>query len=144
MNPIMPTISIRFDIEKIGSMSYNIYAWKILWQAMEPKDLVGAMFYEGDITATLTATMSGRGNVFCIAIQCSDASILDKAKAALGAHDVFRKVCASPMFVEGAECTADSTANSLTYVGRMDSIGLIGFACSARVALSEVRRERRP
>ena len=36
MLPGIPTLGIRFDIEKVGGGSYGFEAWKIFWGAIEP------------------------------------------------------------------------------------------------------------
>lgn len=90
--------------------------------------------YEGDTAATL----NGQENVFCIAIQSQDSGTIAKIKSALSQSEAFKRVCAGPMFVEGASCETEP----LVDVGRIDAGGnIVGDARSGRSALEAVKKE---
>lgn len=128
----VPTIGIRFDVDKVDSGSYGIACWKIFWTAIGPAQLPGAMLFEGDTTAT----MEDRENVFCIAIQCLDDSIIEQVKLALIESDAFRAVCARPRFVEGDQCAAEP----LPLVDQIDCAGtLTAEASNPAYALQSLR-----
>lgn len=79
MIPNMPTIGVRFDIEKAGGGYYGFACWKVFWQAITPHEIGVASLSEGDTAATL----NGRENVFCIAVQSLDNRATAKIKTAL-------------------------------------------------------------
>lgn len=131
----MPTIGVRFDIDKAGSGHYGFACWKIFWQAITPEDIGVASLYEGDTAATL----NGRERVFCIAVQSLDGGAIGKIKAALSQDAAFKAVCAAPMFVEGSSCAAEPLPDA----GRIDAEGnLAGKAGASRSAFGTVKRER--
>ena len=92
------------------------------------------MLYEGDTAAS----MAGRENVFCIAIQHADESALRAVKSALANDPKFTAVCAPPRFVEGAA----STSEPLVMVGKVSGGEIVGDAWNSRPALEAVRSER--
>jgi hypothetical protein len=135
MTPGTPTLGIRFDVNRIYSGSYGVECWRIFWEAVDPKDIAGSTLYEGDTSASV----EGRENVFCIALQHSSPAPLGYAKAALKHHAEFATVCAPPRFVENAECSREP----LILAGCVSPAGdLTGNAWNARPALGEVRRRR--
>ena len=135
MIPNMPTIGVRFDIEKAGGGYYGFACWKIVWQAINPEEIGVASLYEGDTAATL----NGQENVFCIGIQSLDSGAIVKIKSALSQSEAFKRVCASPMFVEGSSCAAEP----LSEAGRIDAGGnLVGDAGASRSALGAAKKER--
>lgn len=135
MIPNMPTIGVRFDIDKAGGGYYGFACWKIIWQAINPEEIGVSYLYEGDTAATL----NGRERVFCIAVQSLDSAAIGKIKAALTQSEAFKRVCASPMFVEGSSCAAEPLPDA----GRIDAEGsLIGDAGASRSALGTVKKER--
>ncbi len=135
MIPNMPTIGIRFDIEKAGGSYYGFACWKVFWQAITPQEIGVASLCEGDTAATL----NGRENVFCIAVQSLDSRATAKIKAALTQSEAFNRVCANPKFVEGSSCAAEPLPDA----GRIDAEGnLVGDAGASRSALGAVKKER--
>jgi hypothetical protein len=135
MIPNMPTIGVRFDIDKAGGGYYGFACWKIFWQAITPETIGVASLYEGDTAATLNS----RERVFCIAVQSLDGGSIGKIKAALSQDAAFKAVCASPMFVEGSSCTAEPLPDA----GRIDAErNLVGEAGASRSALGAVKKER--
>ena len=137
MIPNTPAIGIRFDIGKVDSGKYGLDCWKIFWRAVDPETIKGTLLFGGGTGATL----SGREYVFCIAIQTTEESVLKAIKDALSASEEFKKVCASPMFIEGASAAAEPLPDA----GRIDLNGnLVGEAYASRSALDIVWRERQP
>lgn len=131
----MPTIGVRYDIDKAGGGYYGFACWKIFWQAITPEEIGGASLYEGDTAATL----NNQERVFCIAIQSLDTEATAKIKAALTQSEAFKRVCANPMFVEGSSCAAEPLSDA----GRIDAEGnLAGDAGASRSALGAVKKER--
>lgn len=92
------------------------------------------MLYEGDTAAS----MAGRENVFCIAIQHADDSVLRGVKSALTNDPKFTAVCAPPRFVEGTTCTGEP----LVMAGKVSGGEILGDAWNSRPALEAVRKER--
>lgn len=130
----MPTIGVRFDIDKAGGGYYGLTCWKIFWQAITPEEIGVASLYEGDTAATL----NGQERVFCIVVQSLNASVIGKVKTALNRTESFKGVCAAPMFVEGSSCAAEPLPDA----GRIDAEGnLVGNVGSSRSALDAVRNE---
>lgn len=133
----VPTIGIRFDIDKLQSGSYGVAAWKVFWRTIDPKEIRGALFFEGDTAATL----ANRERVFCIAVQSMNAETVKRVQSVLRANPEYQKVCAEPMFIEGSRCTGEP----LPGAGKVDSAGdLVGDAWNARSALGTVKKERQP
>jgi hypothetical protein len=131
----MPSIGVRFDIDKVGGGYYGFACWKTFWRAIDPQALAGGLLHEGDTAATL----AGQERVFCLAVQSSDAAVIVRVKRALAASQEFQAVCASPMFVEGQPCTRER----LPEAGRIDTAGdLLGITDASRSALDAVREER--
>ncbi|XES76677.1 MAG: cell envelope integrity protein TolA [Candidatus Bathyarchaeia archaeon] len=136
MMPNIPTIGIRFDIDKVNRGYYGYTCWKIFWQAIDPSQIIGATLYNGDTEATLNR----RENVFCLAVQSYDSGIIERVKTGLSGSEELRKVAANPMFVEGSKCWGEP----LPEEGRIDSEGnLAGNGMAARSALGDLRKERR-
>ena len=131
----LPTIGVRFNIKRIDSSCYGIACWKIFWQTIDPGQLPGALLFEGDTAGTL----SDRENVFCIAVQCSDATTVEKVKLAMIQSDTFREVCARPRFVEGDQCVCEPLVQS----DQIDSGGKLRTGTGdAAYALKSVRPQR--
>lgn len=131
----MPTIGVRYDIDKAGGGYYGFACWKIFWQAITPEEIGGASLHEGDTAATL----NNQERVFCIAVQSLDTEATAKIKAALTKSEAFKRVCANPMFVEGSSCAAEPLSDA----GRIDAEGnLAGDAGASRSALGAVKKER--
>jgi hypothetical protein len=92
-------LGIRFDIERLervtGSPAYGPEAWKVFWEAVDPRQLSAARLRDGNTAATL----SNQENVFCIEVQ-ADPRAVQEAKRALAASSRFRDVSSSPPVVE--------------------------------------------
>jgi len=135
MIPGIPTLGIRFDIEKVGGGSYGFEAWKIFWTAIDPEAIRSSSLFEGDTDATL----KGQENVFCIAIQCAESKDIVRVKAVLEENDKFVQVAARPKFAEGNACVFEPLPDA----GRIDATAsLVGRAYESRAALDSVRKER--
>jgi hypothetical protein len=135
MIPNMPAQGIRFDIGKIESGAYGIECWKVFWRAVSIERLSGTLLFEGDTTATL----NGRENVYCIAVQSINTTIFDEIRVALEQSTEFKRIAASPRFVESNYVVGEPLFDA----GQVDSAGnLVGKAFNSRPALGVVLRER--
>jgi hypothetical protein len=132
MQSNVPVLGVRFDIGRICSGSYGMDCWEIFWQVVDPTKLAGATLYEGDTAASV----DGRENVFCIAIQTADTGALGLVRAVLSNHRGFNDVCAPPRFIEGQRCTIEPLV-AVGYVGSQGQI--VGDAWNARPALKAAR-----
>lgn len=127
----MQTIVVRFDISKIDS--YSIGCWKVFWKAIDPKEIVGALLYEGDSAATLAR----EENVYCIGVQSLNRSVLATIRTALEDNEDFNLVAGSTPFVEGVEATGEP----LMKAGKVDYAGnLVSESYFSKTALGEVRQ----
>jgi hypothetical protein len=135
MIPNIPSIGIRFDIDKVGGGYYGYTCWKIFWRTIDPSQIIGATLYDGDTEATLKR----RENVYCLAVQSFDSGVIERVKTGLSGAEEFRKVAANPMFVEGSICWSEP----LPEEGSVDSEGhLAGNGMAARSALGALRKEK--
>jgi hypothetical protein len=130
-NPLM--IGIRFDIGKAGEGYYGLTCWSVFWRAIHPADLGPASLFDGDTAATLRR----EENVFCIVVQDLQPEAVRAIKGALDRQTEFKRLCANPMFVEGAACGTEV----LSEVGAIDSAGnLSGRAGASRSAFEAVSK----
>ena len=130
----IPALGACFDINKAGD-AYGINCWTLFWHAIEPEQLKGALLFSGDMSASI----KGSEGVYCIVVQTTDLSMLDKVKDALSQREEFKGMCAKPMFIENERCVSEP----LPAEGRIDSEGnLVGKAAASRSALGSVRKER--
>lgn len=128
-------IGIRFEIGKIHTSAYGIECWKIFWQAVDIQMLGGAWLLEGDTAATL----EGRENVYCVAVQSIDAAVLTNVRSALDQSAAFEAVAASPKFVDSSRLAGEPLLDA----GQVDAEGnLAGKAFNSRVGLGAVLKER--
>lgn len=134
MIPNMPTLGIRFDIGKIESADYGTECWKAFWRAVDIQKLAGSVLFEGDTLATL----HGRENVYCIAVQSGDRTSLDHVRAALEQDTGFQKLAAAPKLVEDSGVIGEP----LPEAGRVDGTGNLVGGFNSRSALAVVQREK--
>jgi hypothetical protein len=128
----MPRLGARFDVDRVGSGCYGLECWKVFFEAVKVSRIAPALLYEGDSGASL----GGLENVFVVAVECLDDGALGAIRSALARDPGFLRLCASPMFVEGAACAAEP----LVPAGRLGLDGaLVGDAWNARPALETVR-----
>ena len=88
--------------------------------------------------ARTAAPMAGRENVFCIAIQHADESVLRTVKSAFTNDPKFTAVCTPPRFVQGAACTSEP----LVMAGKVSGGEIVGDAWNSRPALEAVQSEK--
>jgi hypothetical protein len=136
MNHNLPTLTIRFEIDKAGGGYYGLTCWKTFWQAVDPANIGGVSLFEGDSDATL----NGRERVFLIGVQTIEPSTLSVLKQALSSSEAFIRVAATPMFLE----EPGGQGEPLVKAGEIDRKGnLLGTIGAASSALGELQRERR-
>jgi len=75
----MLKIGILFDIEELESGLYGYAAYKIFFEVVDIRQLAGCSLRDGDTNATLI----GRANHYCIAVESTDASKIAVVKNAL-------------------------------------------------------------
>ena len=132
----MPTLGIRFDIEKAGGGYYGMTCWEVFWRVVDVKKLAGALLCEGDTNATL----QDKENVYCLAIQSTNANILREIRAALESSPEFNKVASSPRFIENEQVWREPLPDR----GRVDASGsLVGREYTPYAALNAVQEEQR-
>lgn len=134
MNHNLPTLGIRFDINKADSVDYGGEFWKLFWRVIDVQKLCGAFLYEGDTSATV----SGKENVYCIAIQCSSEAIFDDIQSAFEHNKDFQQLAASLKFVRGK----DAVYEPLVSTGYIDAMGELIGGINSRSALKTVREEQ--
>ena len=129
MNPALPILGVQFDIQRVKSGSYGAACWKVFWSIVDPRDIAGASLFEGDTNES----MQGGRDVYCLAVQTLDTDALARLKHLLTRSDEYKKVCATPMFLEGQRCIAEP----LPSAGKLDGFGqLVGDAWNAREGLA--------
>jgi hypothetical protein len=134
MKPTRPALGIRFDLGKVASNLYEYACWKVLWHAVDIKELRSTLLFEGDTDATL----KGRENVFCIALQALDPTIFGKIRSALEQCPEFLRLAASPKFIENDLVIREP----LLEAGQVDAAGnFIGKVSTPRAALGAIRKE---
>ncbi|MEW6241252.1 MAG: hypothetical protein AB1564_10640 [Chloroflexota bacterium] len=75
----MPAIGILFDIDELDSGLYGHAAYKIFFAAIDTRLLAGCVLSDGDTNATLM----GRANQYCIAVNAPDHAAISAVKDAL-------------------------------------------------------------
>jgi hypothetical protein len=136
MNPNMPTLGIRFDINKTNSADYGGKCWQTFWRAMDIQKLRGALLFEGDTAATV----AGKESVYCLAIQSPDDAILKEIKAALEKRTDFQNMAASPAFASGSSVVHEP----LIATGSVNASGDLIGGINSKSALDVIRAARRP
>ena len=129
-----PTLGIRFDIDKVNSGDYGGACWRVFWQVADSAALPGAALFEGDTRATL----EGRENVYCLAVQMSDAAALTALRSAFEAARGYTDVAASPRFLEGSSLSGEP----LPAAGLVGPGGSVSGGFNASYTLEAVRRQR--
>jgi hypothetical protein len=136
MNHDMPTLGIRFDINKTNSADYGGKCWQTFWRAIDIQKLRGSLLFEGDTLASV----SGKESVYCIAIQSSDDAILKEIKADLEKRTDFQNMAASPAFVSGSSVVHEP----LIETGSVNASGDLIGGINSKSALDVIKAARRP
>lgn len=111
----LPTLIVRFDINKISSAAYGFYCWKTLCKAVDVGKLRSVLLFDGDSARTL----NGHENVFCIAFQTLFPEQLQDIQSKLSSHPEFLGVSSAPPFFEGPQAHQEPLVSS----GRIDAAG---------------------
>ena len=119
MNSDQAVLGILFDTNKIDDGDYKIECWKILWKVLQLDQFINkpVSLHEG----VIQSQGEGSNETFCIAISCSElnAGVIKDVKFKVAMDDDFKKVAASPRFLEGK-----SLWNSpLLKIGEIDYLG---------------------
>jgi len=72
----MAKLGILFNIDDLGGGLYGYAAYKVLFNAIDFRQLAGCTLYDGDTNATLR----GGARQYCIAIESSALKVLENAK----------------------------------------------------------------
>ena len=75
----MSQLGVLFDIEELGGGLYGYAAYKIFFDAVDTKQLSSCLLSDGDTNATLV----GRANQYCIAVESYDDAQIAAVKKAL-------------------------------------------------------------
>jgi hypothetical protein len=135
-----PALGTLWAIEKVGSASYGLEFWKILWRIVPVKKLAGATLYEGDTASTLR----GQERLYCIGLGHSSPALLPEIRQMIEQSPAYGLVSASSLdlsiprsnFLEGEALAREP----LVEVGSVDSKGRVagqGWALPALQAVSE-------
>jgi hypothetical protein len=135
MDYSLPSLGIRFDINKISSSDYGGTCWKLFWGIIDIHKLRGALLFEGDTSGTAY----GKENVYCIAIQTTNDAILDDTQTALEENPDFQKLAALPRFARGNSVVQEP----LIATGQVDASGELIGGINSKSALEAIKREKR-
>jgi hypothetical protein len=104
----MPKIGVLFDIDELESGLYGYAAYQIFFEAIDTRQLAGCMLSDGDTNATL----AGRANQYCIAVESMDASKIAAVKNALSRSNEKGLLPLSARFVEDARVDLEPRVQS--------------------------------
>src|SRR5437764_3541856 len=136
----MPALAARFEIERVKAADYGLACWEIFWRAVDPSEVTGIKFFEGDSRQTL----QGAESVFCIAAWAPRDEPLARLKTSLEENEVFRRCASEPPFAQLADEELLLGDSGLVDAGQITSAGeLVGDAGTGRRALGVVRRQKR-
>jgi hypothetical protein len=131
----MGKIGILFDIDALGSGLYGYAAYQIFFEAIDTQQLAGCSLSDGDTRATL----AGRANQYCIAVESLDASKIAAVKDALGRSDAKGLLPLASRFVE----TAQLAGEPLVAAARINAAGeLVGDRAGWVTAAWKKSREK--
>ena len=111
----MPKIGILFDIDELEDSMYGHAAYKVLFEAIDTRQLAGCSLSDGDTNATLR----GSANQYCIAVESPDASKIVIVKNALGGSTAKGLLPLSSRFLEDSLVRQEP----LVLAARIDSAG---------------------
>lgn len=137
----MPSLGIRFDIEKLEKHDSSIYArpaWEIVFRTFGVRNFEGETdLFEGDTNGTI----SGREYVYCLAIQNNNPALLKRIRDALDKSQEFNAVANATRFVEGGALSSEP----LVPAAHIDSKGdfEIKPGSCLRLVLAKLRKEDR-
>ncbi len=94
----MTKIGVVFDIDELDDGLYGYAAYQIFFDAIDTRQLVGCSLSDGDTSATL----AGRANQYCIAVESLDVSKVAMVKKALSKSNAKGLAPLSARFVEDA------------------------------------------
>ena len=128
----LPTLIVRFDIQKISSAAYGFYCWKILCKAVDLTSIRSYLLFDGDSAETL----NGHENIFCIGFQTLFPEQLKSLQSKLSTNSEFLNFCAANPFLEGHRTSQEP----LVSAGCIDATGRLSEdADSAREAIAAIK-----
>ncbi len=93
----MEKIGILFDIDELESGLYGYAAYQIFFNAIDTEQIAGCSLSDGDTSATL----AGRANQYCIAIESFDAAKIADVREALSKSNAKGLLPLASRFIEG-------------------------------------------
>lgn len=128
----MPTLLIRFNIEKAGG-AYGMACYERLFTALTADELEGVVLFDGDSSATL----AGRENVNVIGVVCGDINRLEAMRKKLEADSEFMEYTASEPFILQSAGSSEPLVLAGNFSGGELSGG--GWGAAALKAVKERR-----
>jgi hypothetical protein len=137
----MPSLGIRFDIEKLEEHDSSIYArpaWEIVFKAFGLTNFSGETdLFEGDTSGTV----SGSEYVYCLGIHNNDVALLKRIRTAVDNSEEFNAVANATRFVEGTALSSEPLVHAAHIDGKGD-FEIKPGSC-LRLVLAKLRKEER-
>lgn len=132
----MPAIGILFDIDELDSGLYGHAAYKVFFSAIDTHLLAGCVLSDGDTNATLT----GRANQYCIAVNAPDHVAISAVKDALSKSNEKGLLPVSSRFMDDALVRREPLVQA-TFIGSSGELVncTTGWVMSAWKAAQEQR-----
>ncbi|MGO9119683.1 MAG: hypothetical protein ACLQPD_18985 [Desulfomonilaceae bacterium] len=132
----MPRIGILFDIDGLGGGMYGFRAYKIFFDALDPRAIPGCIVRDGDTNATL----SGNARHFCISVESYSQATIGVVRDAFTKADAPGLLPVSSRFLDEIQLRNEPLPLSF----RTDQSGdLVDVEYSLAVeALEECRKKR--
>ena len=108
-------IGILFDIDALKGGLYGFSAYKLFFDAIDPRLIAGGMLSDGDTSQTV----AGRQSRYCIAVQSLSASQLETVKDRFSRLDAEELAPLPQRFIEGQSLAQEP----LAHAGRIDTGG---------------------
>jgi hypothetical protein len=131
----MYKIGILFDIDELESGFYGYTAYQIFFNAIDTRQITACSLSDGDTSATL----SGRANHYCIAVESLDDSKIAAVRDAMSQSDAKGLLPLASRFIEGHQVEYEP----LVEAARIDLSGeLVGCQANWIVTAWQKSREK--
>jgi hypothetical protein len=101
----MDKLGILFDIGDLEGGLYGYAAYQIFFGAVDTRQLAGCTLSDGDTNATL----AGRANQYCVAVEALDASKIAAVRSAMSRSDAKGLLPPASRFLESALASTSPT-----------------------------------
>ena len=129
----MDKLGILFDIDELEGGLYGYAAYQIFFGAVDTRQLAGCTLSDGDTNATL----AGRANQYCIAVESFNASIIATVKSVLSRSNAKGLIPLASRFVE----TTLVSREPLVTAAQINAVGeLVG--CQTRWVMEAWQKTR--